>query len=191
MGPGSQTPPDTEQAKALAQVAAERYNRYQDVFVPLENQYMGDVLKTRNEGAYDTVGAEAAANYAGQFGNANHQLTGEMEQQGVDPTSGVFMGNSAALRKAQAVKSGLGISGAKVDNTNRFYTGLSSIIAMGQGQSADAMGGLESAAKSSTDQAMQDAADSFNQASATRQGIGTMVGLGVSPIVDSAMHKGA
>jgi hypothetical protein len=136
------------------------------------------------------VGAMASAEYAGQFGRANGQLADEMMQQGVDPGSGVFMGNSAALRKAQAVKQGLGVSSAKIDNTSRFYDGLTSIIAMGQGQASDAIGGLQSVAKSSTERAMNDASDAFNSASATRAGIGQMVGLGVSPFVDSQLNGG-
>lgn len=181
-------PDDTPEAKALAEVAAERWNRYQDVFVPLENQYFGDVMKVRDKGTYDDVGALASAKYANQFDQANGQLAHEMEQQGVDPSSGVFMGNSAALRKAQALKQAGGVAAAKVANTDRFYDGLSSIIAMGQGQAGQSIGGLRSVANQSGEQAMRDAQTSFENASATRAGVGQMVGLGVSPYVDSQLH---
>lgn len=190
MGGGDpKAPDDTEEAKALAEVAAKRWNRYQETFVPLENAYIGDVMETRNEGAYDTVSAMASANYGEQFGHANTQLANEMEQQGVDPGSGVFMGNSAALRKAQAVKQSLGVSGAKVANTDRFYDGVSGIIAMGQGQASEGIGGLKSLATTSGQKAMSDASDAFNSASAARSGVGQIVGLGVSPFVDSQLHK--
>jgi hypothetical protein len=184
-----EAPDDTEEAKALAEVAAKRWNRYQDTFVPLENAYMGDVMKVRDKGTYDDVGAMASAAYGNQFAHANDQLAHEMEQQGVDPSSGVFMGNSAALRKAQAVKQSGGVSAAKVANTNRFYDGLSSIVAMGQGQAGQAIGGLQSVANQAGEQAVRDAQSSFENASATRAGVGTMVGLGVSPYVDSQLHS--
>ena len=189
MGGGKpEQPDDTEEAKALAEVAAKRWNRYQEVFVPLENAYIGDVMETRNKGAYDTVGAMASANYGEQFGQANEQLAHEMQQQGVDPSSGVFMGNSAALRKAQAVKQGMGVSGAKVANTDRFYDGLSGIIAMGQGQAGQSIGGLQSLATKAGEKAVTDASNAFSNASATRAGIGQMVGMAASPFVDSQLR---
>lgn len=184
-----EAPDDTEESKALAEVAAKRWNRYQQVFVPLENAYIKDVMDTRSRGTYETVGAMASADYAGQFDAANHQLADEMVQQGVDPSSGVFMGNSAALRKAQAVKQAGGVAAAKVDNTSRFYDGLSSIIGMGQGQATEAIGGLQSVATRSTERAMRDASDAFSNASATRAGIGQIVGTAASPFVDSQLRN--
>jgi hypothetical protein len=190
MGGGDpKLPPDTEEAKALAQVAAKRFNRYQQVFVPLENAYMQDVMNVRNRGAYETAGAIASADYAGEFAAANERLADEMTQQGVDPSSGVFMGNSAALRKAQALKQGMGVSSAKIANTDRFYTGLGGLIAMGQGQAGESIGGLSSIATRSTEQAMRDASSSFENASGVRAGVGRMVGLASSPFVDSELQK--
>jgi len=182
-------PPDSLEAKALAEVAAKRFNRYQQIFVPLENAYIKDVMNVRSRGAYETVGGLASAEYAANFDAANRQFASEMAQQGVDPNSGVFIGNSASLRKAQAVRQGIGVAGAKVENTNRFYEGLSSIINMGQGQSAEAIGGMASIANLAEQRALDDASRSFERASAMRAGVGTMVGLGVSPFVDRALNK--
>jgi len=188
MGGGGkpELPPDSVEAKALAEVAAKRFNRYKEVFVPLENKYIQDVMDVRSQGTYETVGAMASADYAGQFAGANEQLATEMAQQGVDPGSGVFMGNSNALRKAQAAKQGLGVSSAKIDNTSRFYDGLSGIIAMGQGQASESIGGLQSLATRATNKAMDDASNAFQRSSATRAGIGQMVGLAASPFVEQA-----
>lgn len=186
-GGDPELPPDSEEAKALAEVAAKRFNRYQQTFVPLENAYIGDVMDVRSRGAYEDTGAIASAEYAGAYGAANDQLAEEMQAQGVDPTSGVFMGNSSALRKAQAIRQSRGVAGAKVANTDRFYDGLSSVIAMGQGQSSEAIGGLQSLAVKAEREAMDDAAGDFQSASATRAGIGQMVGLGVSPFVEKQL----
>jgi len=179
-------PPDTAEAKALAEVAALRFNRYQEVFVPLENQYMQEVFDVRDQGAYETVGGLAASGYQQEFARANDQLATEMIQQGVDPGSGVFVGQSSALRKAQAKRQGMGVADAKVGNTDRFYSGLQGLIAMGQGQAGEAIGGMQDMARSAGERAMQDAQTSFQSASGMRAGVGTFVGLGVSPWVDKA-----
>lgn len=193
MGKGGdpKLPPDSEESKALAEVAAKRFNRYQEVFVPLENAYIKDVMDVRNQGTYETVGAMASADYAGQFAGANTQLADEMVQQGVDPSSGVFVGNSNALRKAQAAKQGLGIASAKIDNTSRFYDGLQGIIAMGQGQAGESIGGLQSLATRSTQKAMNDASSAFENASGVRAGVGQMVGMAASPFVDKMYGGGS
>lgn len=182
-------PPDTEEAKALAEVAAKRFNRYQEVFVPLENQYISDVMDVRDQGTYETVGALASADYGREFAGANERLADEMQQQGVDPGSGVFMGNSAALRKAQAVKQGAGVAGAKIANTTRFYDGLSGLIAMGQGQAGESIGGLASLATRSEEKAMKDASSAFESASGVRAGVGRMVGIASSPFIDNQLSK--
>jgi hypothetical protein len=184
-------PPDTEEAKALAEVAAKRFNRYQEVFVPLENAYIGDVMNVREQGTYETIGGLAAADYAREFAGANDQLADEMQQQGVDPNSGVFMGNSSALRKAQAMKQGLGVAGAKIANTTRFYDGLQGLIMMGQGQAGQSIGGLKDIATSSTEKAISDANTAFMNASGMRAGVGRMVGLAASPLVDKQLGKSA
>lgn len=189
MGKSPKPPDETPEARALAEVSAARFNRYKEVFAPLENAYIKDVFNVRDQANYEMAGGLASAQYQPEFDRANSQLNQEMFQQGVDPTSGAFQQNSAALRRAQAVKQGLGVSGAKLQNTDRFYQGLQGVINMGQGQASQAISGLGSIAKTATERAMSDAENAFNSGSAMRRGLMGATGMAVSPIVDSQLRK--
>lgn len=187
---GKSSPPDeTPEAQALAQVSAERFNRYKQVFAPLEDAYIKDVFNVRDQGNYETAGGVASAQYQPEFEKAKNQLDNEMFSQGVDPTSGAFQQNSAALRRAQAVKQGIGISGAKVQNTDRFYRGLQGVINIGQGQASQAISGLSGIAETATKNAVNQAENSFNAGSAARKGVLGVAGMAVSPFVDSKLKS--
>lgn len=179
---------ETPEERALAEISAQRFNRYKEVFAPLEDQYIQQVMDVRNQGNYEQAGGLAAAEYQRSFQNAQDNLSNEMMQQGVDPSSGAYQGNSAALRRAQAVKQGLGISGAKVANTDRFYKGLQGVIGMGQGQAADSIGGMADIAKMAQEKAGSAAESAFQRNSALRSGLGAATGYLASPWVDKRLN---
>lgn len=182
---------ETAEERALAEISAQRFNRYKEVFAPLEDQYIQQVMDVRNQGNYEQAGGLAAAEYQRNFQTAQDNLSNEMMQQGVDPSSGAFQTNSAALRRAQAVKQGLGVSGAKVANTDRFYKGLQGVIAMGQGQAADSIGGMADIAKSAQERASSTAETAFNNSSAVRSGVAAGIGYLASPWVDRRLNGGS
>lgn len=181
---------ETAEERALAEISAQRFNRYKEVFAPLEDQYIQQVMDVRNQGNYEQAGGLAAAEYQRSFQTAQDNLTNEMVQQGVDPSSGAFQGNSAALRRAQAVRQGLGVSGAKVANTDRFYKGLQGVIAMGQGQAAESIGGMADIAKTAQEKAASSAESAFQTSSAVRSGIAAGAGYLASPWVDKRLNSG-
>ena len=182
-------PKETEEQRAIAQIAAERFNRYREVFAPLEDQYIQQVMDTRNQGNYELAGGITAAEFQRGFQEGQTNLQREMFNQGVDPTSGAFQENSAALRRAQAVKQGLGVSGAKVQNTDRFYQGLRGVMAMGQGQAADAIDGMGAVAQRAAERANQQAESAFQSSSALRSGVMAGLGYAASPYIDSKLKR--
>jgi hypothetical protein len=188
MGKGSKVD-ETEQERALAEIAAQRFNRYKEVFAPLEDQYIQQVFDVRNQSNYENAGGIAAAQFQKEFQTGQDKLTDQMFQQGVDPSSGAFQENSAALRRAQAVGQGLGVSGAKVANTDRFYQGLRGVMAIGQGQSADAIEGMAGLARQSQERANASAETAFNKSSAIRSGVSAGLGYAAAPAVDSRLQR--
>lgn len=188
MGKGSKVD-ETEQERALAEIAAQRFNRYREVFAPLEDQYIQQVFDVRNQSNYETAGGIAAAQFQKEFQTGQDKLTDQMIQQGVDPSSGAFQENSAALRRAQAVGQGVGVSGAKVANTDRFYQGLRGVMAIGQGQSADAIEGMAGLARQSQERATDSAESAFNRSSAVRSGVAAGLGYAATPFVDSRLKR--
>jgi hypothetical protein len=188
MGKGSKVD-ETEQERALAEIAAQRFNRYREVFAPLEDQYIQQVFDVRNQSNYETAGGIAAAQFQKEFQTGQDKLTDQMFQQGVDPSSGAFQENSAALRRAQAVGQGLGVSGAKVANTDRFYQGLRGVMAIGQGQSADAIEGMAGLARQSGERATAAAESAFERSSAIRSGVASGLGYAAAPAIDSRLQR--
>lgn len=187
-GGGGKRPNETEEQRALAEIAAQRFNRYKQVFAPLEDQYIQQVFDVRDQGNYETAGGLASAEFQRGFQTANENAAAQMFQQGVDPSAGAFQGNSAALRRAQAVKQGLGVSGAKVANTDRFYQGLKGVIGMGQGQATNAISGLSDIAQSAQEKANAQAESSFQSNSALRSGLAAGIGYMASPYIDSKLN---
>lgn len=190
MGKGVKKQDESPETRALAEVAAQRFNRYKEVFAPLEDQYIEDVFNVRDQGNYEMAGGLASAAYQPEFQKANQNFAGEMFQQGVDPSSGAFQQNSAALRRAQAVKQGLGIGGAKIDNTDRFYKGLQGIVAMGQGQAGEAISGMGTLASNAEDKAKASAAAAFDNSSAIRSGVAAGLGYLATPWTDRKLQAG-
>lgn len=188
MGKGK-TPKETEEQRALAEIAAQRFNRYKEVFAPLEDQYIQQVMDVRDQSNYETAGGLAAAEFQRGFQTGQENLQNEMFQQGVDPSAGAFQENSAALRRAQAVAQGRGVSGAKVANTDRFYQGLRGVAAIGQGQAADAIEGMAGIARSSQEKANTAAENAFTRSSAVRSGVAAGIGYLASPFVDSKLKR--
>jgi hypothetical protein len=189
MGKGPKKLDETEQERALAEIAAQRFNRYKEVFAPLEDQYIQQVFDVRDQSNYENAGGIAAAQFQKEFQTGQDKLSDQMFQQGVDPSSGAFQENSAALRRAQAVGQGLGVSGAKVANTDRFYQGLRGVMAIGQGQASDAIEGMAGIARQSQETANAAAARAFDKSSAIRSGVSAGLGYAASPFVDSKLKK--
>lgn len=189
MGKGAKKLDETEQERALAEIAAQRFNRYKEVFAPLEDQYIQQVFDVRDQSNYENAGGIAASQFQREFQTGQDKLSDQMFQQGVDPSSGAFQENSAALRRAQAVGQGIGVSGAKVANTDRFYQGLRGVMAIGQGQSADAIEGMAGLARQSQKNAMTSAEAAFNSNKVARNIGGGILGYAATPFVDSKMKK--
>lgn len=183
-------PKETEEQRALAQIAAERFNRYKEVFAPLEDQYIQQVMDIRSQGNYETAGGLASSAFQQNFQTAQDQLQNQMFQQGVDPSSGAFQENSAAMRRAQAVRQGVGVSDAKIANTDRFYTGLRGVMNLGQGQAATAVEGMADIAQQAQQRANQAAENAFNSSSAMRSGVAAGLGYLASPFVDRRLQQG-
>lgn len=189
MGKGAKKLDETEEQRALAEIAAQRFNRYKEVFAPLEDQYIQQVFDVRDQSNYENAGGIAAAQFQKEFQTGQDKLSDQMFQQGVDPSSGAFQENSAALRRAQAVGQGVGVSGAKVANTDRFYQGLRGVMAIGQGQASDAIEGMAGIARQSQEKANAAAASAFDKSSAIRSGVSAGLGYAAAPFVDSKMKR--
>lgn len=157
---------ETPEEKELARIASEKWDRYQDVFVPLENQYMDEVDRMGTQGAMDEV--------TGQAASTTQQGVGEMP---VNPNEGAPMGGiGSALGSARAgavSRAGTGLRGQEI-------AGKQGLVAMGQGQSAEAMQGLGDVATQAAQEAQGEAFRDFNRRNAWANLAGQAAGMGLS-----------
>jgi hypothetical protein len=161
-GGGSTKIKDTPAQKSLARIAAQRFNLYQQYFVPLENQFISDVFTMKQP----------------EFQKARGQLEQRAFQQGVDPTSGQFRGTSQQFAQTQARGMGLGTAEALSGQTDRYYQGLQNIIALGEGQAGKTMSGLADVADIARQRSTAEAKTEFARSSMLGEVAGTGLGLG-------------
>ena len=152
-GGGSTTIKDTPAQKSLARIAAQRFNLYQQYFVPLENQFIADVQSLKDPSNFENVASFVNTIQQPEFQEQRRQLAQQAFQQGVDPTSGQYRGRTQQLSQAQA--RGLGIG------------------------TAEGMSGLGDVGKIAQQRAQAEAKTSFAKAQTVPAAIGTGVGLGV------------
>ena len=178
-GGGSTTIKDTPAQKSLARIAAQRFNLYQQYFVPLENQFIADVQSLKDPSNFENVASFVNTIQQPEFQEQRRQLAQQAFQQGVDPTSGQYRGRTQQLSQAQARGLGIGTAEGMSGQVDRYYQGLQNIIALGEGQAGQAMSGLGDVGKIAQQRAQAEAKTSFAKAQTVPAAIGTGVGLGV------------
>lgn len=182
-GGGGSDPKEMESKNALAQQAANALSRYGDVFVPLENMYINDTREMFADGASNQAMAagqnQTSAIYEQGFGD----MRGAQFQMGLDPNSGRAVGESNALREAQARGMGLAGSDAGLSYTDSGYQNLGNVIQMGQGLQTQAVSGnidrMQSSLERAGSAAKRDFAKSQSLASVAGTGAGMTAGYGL------------
>lgn len=171
--------PEESMAKmALAETAAANLQRYGEIFVPLENLYIDKATASFNQ-----------ENYVGQMGDASNQASQIYErgiddatagafQRGLDPTSGAFTEESAALRTAQAVAMGENSANAGLSQTDRGFGRLLNVVKMGQGLAGEVQEGLVDQAQNQLGAVQRKAEEDFSRSSSIQSLAGTAAGLG-------------
>jgi hypothetical protein len=167
---------ETEQERALAEVAAQKWARYKDVGVKAENAYMGKV----NE-----MGAEASNQFArGIASSASAAKSNNISPLArIAPATGANSGAAKASQFDNAMAGALSgadnTMGAALSREDQHAGGIQSVVAMGQGQSAEAQSGLTDLAISANRKASQDSIERFNNHAANMNAAGTLVGGGL------------
>jgi len=178
-GGGSTEIKDTKAQKALASIAARRFNLYQKTFVPLENQFITDVYAMMDPQAFNNVAGLVNAVQQPQFQQARKNLQDVAFAQGMDPTSGQYQARAAQMAQNQAAGMGQGVAQGLSGQVDRYYQGMGNIIQMGQGQAGDTIAGLGDIARQAQQVAGAQAATSQARNLATGQMVGTAVGTGI------------
>lgn len=167
-GGGSSKPPaNTSQEKAVAEIALKRYQRYMDVYRPLEDvaiaDVTGDAAAQRIEGwAGNRLNADAA-----QVMAANQAIT-------VDPSGQMpQMAMMDNQRAAAVAKSGAEIAGL---GRKQKIGGLQTAVGIGTGQAADTQLAFKDLAGSALEQSIKNSELSLESNLNRTQAQGSVVG---------------
>jgi len=176
-GGDPKTPSESGAYKALAKQSATYFNRYQEIFVPLENSYIDSVLDMGSKNNYDTAAGTANSTFTAAYNPEILKQQRQMLSQGVDPSSGKFQSASQQSFGNYGQAMGLGMADASSTNTDRMYGGMTNLVKMGQGLSTEAIQGQIGATASSESKARSAAQTDFVGSQATESMIGTGTGI--------------
>lgn len=130
--------------RAEADLSNERYQDYQNRFVPLEAQYfdtVDDIPKSR-----DKAKGAASADVALAYDPAIRSTLDRGLSSGANPNSGKFMGTLSDLSASRASAESGGVINADVGTDDRYIEGLNKIVSLGRGVSRDAQAGYRTLA---------------------------------------------
>jgi hypothetical protein len=170
---------DTAAQKKLAEIAARRFNLYQQYFVPLENQYIQDVFSLGDDASFESVESFVNALQQPEYQATRKGIEAEAFARGMDPTSGQYRGAVENVINQSARGASLAAAEAQSGQADIKYQGLQSLINIGQGQSGKAIAGIGDVASLATERAKSEAQTAANNYLARQSLIGTGVGTGV------------
>lgn len=159
---GSGKVEETAAQKALAEVAMQQWQLYQNELKPYEDLFMNKVDDLNREGEFDRLAGTAALGTAQSFGEARQGLADGMAAAGVDPSSGKYQEAMKALEVDQALSQTDTANRAQSSQQDRYVAGLKDVVSMGQGQKAEALAGYNSLASTSLNKAASDAQNAWN-----------------------------
>ena len=173
---GSSEVKETSYQKAQADVAAAQWALYQNDLKQYENLFMDKVDNLNDESNYTKVAGDAAVQTTSAFTDARQQLSDGLLASGVDPSSGKYQAAMDDVTGAQVSSQVDTTSRAQNDQASKYTAGLSDVVALGQGQKADALEGYSSLATSSGNKAISDAESAYNSNASMMNTIGTAAG---------------
>ena len=176
---GPATIKDTAAQKKLAELAAKRFNLYQQYFVPLENQYIADIFSLGDDSSFQSVDSFINALQQPEYQATRKGIEAEAFAKGMDPTSGQYRGAVSNVLTASGRGGALGAAEALSGLVDRKYQGLQNIIQMGQGQSGKAIAGLGDVASLALERAKAEGKTAAAEYLGQQQLLGTAVGSGV------------
>ena len=156
-----------------AQIAKDQWNKYKEIYEPLEKQVVGEAQSFGAPSDYSKAAGDAQATVSQQYSKARDQLT---RQPGVDPSSAAYQASMVGLNMAEAAQGAVQQNAARQGVQDTAYARKQSAVAMGKGLDTTASAGLGSVASSNASRAATAQAQANQQAAGIGQLTGTVVG---------------
>lgn len=151
---GSNEVKETSQEQTLAKISMEQWNEYQTRFRPFEDEWISNLRM--DQGDTKNFTGQTAAGVGAEFDKIQGSAQKEVFNAGIDPSSGRYKAEMAGLgdRRGTATGKAVSLTGQAVDD--QTYQGLQQAVAMGRGQSAEALRDMTSLAYDATGKAISD-----------------------------------
>lgn len=120
---GSGKVEETAAQKALAEVAMQQWQLYQNELKPYEDLFMNKVDDLKREEEFDKLAGTAALGTAQSFGEARQGLADGMAAAGVDPSSGKYQEAMKELEADQALSQTDTANRAQSSQQDRYVAG--------------------------------------------------------------------
>ncbi|HCH6137850.1 TPA: hypothetical protein NK184_004352, partial [Vibrio parahaemolyticus] len=134
MGKGPEKAKPTADQIAAAEVAAKEWNRYQEVFVPIENEYMRITEKMGDEANYEKIAGAANTTSNSATSSAVNQTQKQLSASGFNPSSGKASSASNDIISGSNANEVQTTAQGQHNVTERFTGNLQNVVAMGRGQ---------------------------------------------------------
>lgn len=172
---------ETSAQIALAQHAQKMMDDYKARWLPVQQQLASQIEAEGTPSSALRKGAlgKASTDAAIQFSRAQGAAEKSLSSRGVLPGSGRFDMGLTGMQDDQATSGGLGKVLGEQQIKDAYTTGLTSLMQIGQGQSAEVTQGLTDQARASGLQAQADAQASLSQNETNAGIIGTGLGFGL------------
>lgn len=169
---------DTEEQKALAQIAAERWESYQADFVDAENKYIDEMKSYDKQSRVDQLEGSAAAETKAAFSVKQERELDTLTQAGINPNSGVFKTaiNDNATQLAETQTNNVAQTGQAIQDQK--VQGMKNVVAIGNGQAAETLAGMGGIATASANQAIDEAQTSAFERRSNSGAAGFAAGAG-------------
>lgn len=163
-----------DSAALTAQIGAEQWDRYKDLYDPLERQFINEAQNYDSPTEYQRAAGEASATVAQQFGKARERLG---RTPGLDPSSPAFTAAMSGLDLAEAATDATQQNAARQKVKDTAYVRKTDALSLGKGLPAQASNMLTSATRTNLGLAELDTATG----AANSNAIGNVVNRVINP----------
>ena len=126
-------------------IGAEQYQRYKDVYAPVEDQSAKDAMNYDSQDNIQRRSGIAAANVNQQFSNAAGQNARLLSRYGINPNSSAFAAQNNKLANQEALASAGAQTGAAFDTMDRAIALRAGTAQTGRGLTNTALGAFSGA----------------------------------------------
>ena len=176
MGGGDNEVKETAYEKELAKVYGEQWDYYEKNIVPVENQVIDEAKTSNDASVYQGISDDTNLGYQKSFSDTSKQTLDTMSANGIDPSSGKAKGAISSLSDIEASVKADATSRSEIAGQERYIDKMSNVMAMGQGESQQAVASLNDIAVNSQRKAVSDASISRQNKSNVMSTLGAVGG---------------